>query len=114
MITRVYGSVEGHEVALTRTDDGSWICIVPKTVDGEYAVELYAEDDAGNVSYFANMLFEVRATHVTAMFIYSRYNTINAKQVYSSRVSTTDYEMRMTECSETGGDLFGTDRTLHR
>lgn len=60
MVKRVYGRVEGQDVIFTLNHEtGLWTCVVPPTLDGEYIVDLYAEDEAGNVSYLATILFTV-------------------------------------------------------
>ncbi|RHS65871.1 glycosyl hydrolase [Clostridium sp. AM45-5] len=53
MVTRVWGKVDGHEVIFEKDENGIWVLQVPFDEDGEYAVEVYAEDEAGNVSFLA-------------------------------------------------------------
>lgn len=69
MITRVYGTVDGVEVIFTPSPDNTWTCTVPRTADGEYIVDLYAENDAGNTTYFATVLFTVRGVEVTVTWL---------------------------------------------
>lgn len=60
-VSRVYGTVDGAEVDLELGQDGLWSVPVPLDQDGEYAVEIMAEDEAGNRSYLARMLYTVEA-----------------------------------------------------
>lgn len=55
MVTRLYGSCNGAEIVCTPSDAGRWTATVPAVEDGKYVIELYAEDEAGNVSYFATV-----------------------------------------------------------
>lgn len=56
-VTRVFGTVDSTEVVLEWAERDRWSVPVPFDEDCEYIVELYAEDDAGNVSYLAQALF---------------------------------------------------------
>lgn len=68
MIKRVYGSFNnGPQIDFTPQDNGQWVAIVPETPDGEYVVALWAEDEYGNTSYYATMLFIVKAHEITAV-----------------------------------------------
>lgn len=60
-VNRVFGRVDGADVVLNKTAGDRWSMPVPFDVDGEYVVEIIAEDDAGNQSYMAKMLFVVNA-----------------------------------------------------
>lgn len=64
MVTRVFGTVDGTEVVLERVEGNRWNVPVPLDRDGEYVVEIIAEDDAGNRSYIANMLYTVEAGNI--------------------------------------------------
>lgn len=64
MVTRVYGTSDGVEIIFTPSEDGFWKCAVPVAEDGQYIVDLYAEDEVGNTSYFATVLFTVDAKHL--------------------------------------------------
>ena len=69
-VARVYGTVDGTPVIMQAAQgaDGRtiWSVSVPLDQDGEYAVEVIAEDDAGNTSYLARMLYIVRAGTICA------------------------------------------------
>lgn len=63
-IARVFGRIDGKEVTLTQSKDGTWTVQVPADQDGEYAVEIIAEDEAGNQSFIAKMLYIIRTGSV--------------------------------------------------
>lgn len=58
-VARVFGRVDGTEVVFDRAVGDRWNIPVPLDVDGEYVVEITAEDEAGNQSYMARMLYTV-------------------------------------------------------
>jgi len=76
MVKRVVGTVDGTEVILSRTSGNRWEVPVPLNEDGEYVVEIMAEDDAGNWTYLAKMLFAVNrallCTHVLMFPFYAK------------------------------------------
>ena len=47
-VARVFGLVDGIEVILQKVDEDRWSVPVPFDADGEYVVEVVAEDEAGN------------------------------------------------------------------
>lgn len=58
-VKRVFGTVNGTEVVMDHAYGDVWQVPVPMDKDGEYVVEVIAEDEAGNRSYLAKMLFAV-------------------------------------------------------
>lgn len=62
MVTRVYGFINDVNVVLDfiHTHGDVWqISNIPKNMRGQYYLEIYAEDDAGNVSFITKAVFEV-------------------------------------------------------
>lgn len=59
MVTRVWGKADGAEIVLEKGEDGRWNGLIPWSYDGEYVIELYAEDLAGNIGYYCTMLFAI-------------------------------------------------------
>lgn len=56
MVARVFGRVDGIEVSFKQKGN-FYILEFPKKLDsGNYIVEVYAEDEAGNVSYCSTLL----------------------------------------------------------
>ncbi|MDO4170790.1 MAG: PF13754 domain-containing protein [Lachnospiraceae bacterium] len=58
MVKRVFGSCNGKDIILTENGD-RWNTLVPTDTDGTFVVDLYAEDEAGNIGYFATILYTV-------------------------------------------------------
>ena len=50
MVTRVFGKTGQYDLEFTKTSEGLWTAAVPFVESCEYVIDLYAEDDAGNVS----------------------------------------------------------------
>ena len=63
-VARVFGRVDGTEVEMERTQGDVWSVPVPLDMDGEYVVEVIAEDEAGNQSFLAKMLYTVDAGNI--------------------------------------------------
>lgn len=63
-VSRVFGRIDGVEIVLQRIEGGRWSIPVPFDEDGEYVVEIIAEDEAGNQSYMAKMLYTVDAGNI--------------------------------------------------
>ena len=59
MVTRVWGKADDIEIMLEKGEDGRWTGLIPWSDDGEYVIELYAEDLAGNIGYYCTMLFAI-------------------------------------------------------
>ena len=74
MTARVYGKVNGREIELEydQTRD-RWQVPVPGDQDGEYVIEIYAEDEAGNRDFKCLILFEVSGKQVRCKIIPHRY-----------------------------------------
>lgn len=63
-VSRVFGRVDGVEVILNKVEGDRWGVPVPFDSDGEYVVEIVAEDEAGNQTYLAKMLYTVDAGNI--------------------------------------------------
>ena len=63
-VARVFGRVDGAEVILQQAGGDRWNVPVPLDIDGEYVVEIMAEDEAGNQTYLSKMLYTVDAGNI--------------------------------------------------
>lgn len=63
-VARVFGRVDGVEVVLNKEEGDRWSVPVPLDLDGEYVIEIVAEDEAGNQTYLAKMLYTVDAGNI--------------------------------------------------
>lgn len=69
MVKRVFGRIDGVEVNLTHDNGDQWSVLVPFDKDCQYVVEILAEDDAGNQSYIAKLLYIVDIQTLTAKLL---------------------------------------------
>lgn len=63
-LKRVYGKVDGMEVVLSHQEGDLWQIQIPTDRDGEYVVEIIAEDEAGNKAYITKILYTVKAGNI--------------------------------------------------
>lgn len=80
MIRRIIGTVDGSEIALTADPAGLWKATVPAKPNGEYAAALWAEDEAGNRSYFCTLLLSYDITQLCC-----RVRVLDVGASFSSR-----------------------------
>lgn len=90
-VKRVFGRVGGVEVVLNKTVGDRWNVPVPFDVDGEYVVEIIAEDDAGNQAYMAKMLFVVNTALLCVHVIPVPFYGILQDDIYNTEVLTEKY-----------------------
>lgn len=83
MVRRVYGKANDFDIIFNHIEGDRWETILPGNMYGEYVVELYAEDTAGNVSYFCTMLFIIFG-HTVQCYI--------VPEGFSGKVETRDYK----------------------
>lgn len=63
MVTRIYGMIDGIEVQFQKMEEGLYKVEFPRKLEsGNYIVEVYAEDDAGNKSYCSTMICTIDAS----------------------------------------------------
>ena len=124
MVVRVYGSANGVDIVFTPIGDDRWECAVPKFPSGEYVVDLYAEDEAGNVGYAATVLFVVNAKHIVTKIEWLKIaansnitlfqafgktdtrKTVETTKTYTHRIHMQKFKMEVTRCEKCGGDMF--------
>lgn len=59
MIKKVYGRANNLDITFTYNEQkGLYYATIPRSVNGSYFLDLYAEDIAGNISYMASAIFE--------------------------------------------------------
>lgn len=60
MVVSVFGTVNSSEIIFRKVNDGTvWEATVPSNLKGQYIVELYAKDGAGNTAYFATVIIKI-------------------------------------------------------
>ena len=76
MVKRVYGKANNFDVILERQDlTGEWRTTIPSNLDGEYYVELHAEDEAENASFLCKSLFIVSGHTLSIKILDNRYQS---------------------------------------
>lgn len=103
-VSRVFGRVDGAEVVMEQTQGEIWQVPVPLDQDGEYVVEIIAEDEAGNQSYMAKMLFAVNTALLCAHMIPVPYYASLMEPVLRAQIMPPQY---YTEIIEPVCDLAG-------
>ncbi len=69
MVRRVFGNCGGAAIACSLNPaTGRWETAVPAAPDGTYILELWAEDWAGNVGYFATIEITYDSTQLCFVF----------------------------------------------
>lgn len=100
MVMRVWGSVNGQEIVFVPRENDIWTCQVPPVEDGEYVVDLYAVDEAGNQAYTATILFTVDSKHLIF--------TVKVLKIAKQAVGRMrDFELIVKKCEICGGDMYG-------
>ena len=57
-VTRVWGRADAFEIEFAKQTDGKWcVNIPPDLKDGQYAVELYAQNSYGERAYWTGILY---------------------------------------------------------
>lgn len=92
MVTRVYGKANNAEIIFTHIKGDRWETTVPWTADGEYIVELMADDEAGNTAYVCSVLFVVSGHEFNGYIIPRGYSLTETKNCdYSGLANMQDY-----------------------
>lgn len=73
MVKKVIGKANDFELIFELKEGDCWEAVTPPNIYGEYPVELWAYDTAGNVSYMATMLYIVSEHTLQAYLIPIEY-----------------------------------------
>lgn len=83
MVRRVFGKANGAKIIFEH-QEGDWWCVtVPSNLQGEYIVDVYAEDEAGNVAYKCKMLFAICGHELQAYVLKTGYRAEMKEGGYS-------------------------------
>lgn len=75
-VARVIGKTDSFEVIFSKTDNDKWTVDVPSNVIGEYIMDLYAYDDAGNLGFMATAMFTVDTTNLCFHIEIFKYHAV--------------------------------------
>lgn len=107
MVVKVIGKADKFELVFEKTGENRWETIVPPDTWGEYVLEIYAHDDAGNVSYITKMLYLVSKHTMQAILIpfgyaaslsmdqYTEYYTYLKSGEYTAILQSDSYQSYM-------------------
>lgn len=107
MVTRVWGHVEGVEVIFTHLEGDVWTCNVPKELDGEYVIDVYAEDEYGNIGYAATILFTIDSKHLTFNIKFLKFCGTSSVDKFCTISKVKGFTMNLIRCEVCGGDMYG-------
>lgn len=96
MVKRVFGRANGTEISFERKGGDRWEAIVPSNLEGEYIVELYAENDAGNITYFCKSLFVVSGHELHAYVVPQGFSVDAGMADYRGFPTILEYLGKMT------------------
>lgn len=103
-IRRVYGTADGTDLLFSYDiETGRWEAPVPRDADGRYIVALWAEDFAGNTSYYATVLFTVDIKCMCVRVEWLDFGAQAAKTPVCGRSWMTQYDARVIRCEKCGG-----------
>lgn len=64
MVKRVFGKIDGMEVEYYHQKGDWWNIPVPLNKDGQYIMEVIAEDEAGNQCFITRLLYTVKNENI--------------------------------------------------
>ena len=87
MVRAVYGTCNGSDIILKRTGADTWSVPVPAD-ESKYIIEIFAEDEAGNISYIAKYIYYWDGSSFQAIFrVYEWQSEVLADSYIASLVS---------------------------
>ena len=95
MITKVYGTVDGADVIFDHMGGNRWQVAVPFDRDGMYIVELFAENERGNRSFYATALFIITATGTCTVLKMFPYRARLIPIQWSTKLTCRIYKLRL-------------------
>lgn len=90
MVTRVYGKADGADIIFS-WKEGKWKTTIPFNDSGECAVEIYAEDEAGNVGYMCKILFVVTGHALECYLIPREIRAETSTKEYGVQININEF-----------------------
>ena len=97
MVVKLTGVIEGNPVIFERKSGDVWECTIPETLNGAFAVELTAIDEAGNVAHVAKYIVTI---DMDALYVHIERCMYNAELLlsdYKCVWETNDYYVTLEE-----------------
>ena len=89
MVTRVYGNAGLYYVEFNRISKGSWEATIPFPDSCELVIDLYAEDEAGNPSFYTAYKVLFDSGKLTYRLIPSPYRAVLLPQNITAKLIPT-------------------------
>ena len=99
---QVYGESNGQSILFSRTEGDRWETTVPFVDDGEYVVELYAEDTAGNTAYLCSMLWAISGHELVSYLVPRGFDGTAANLQTGMLVDLQEFMAEVLSCEYTG------------
>lgn len=100
-VKRVYGTADGTDILFIYDEEsGRWETTVPRDKDGRYVVSLWAEDFAGNKSYYATILFTVDTKSMCIKVEWVTFNAQAKKDKYHAQTKYMEYTAHVIQCEK--------------
>lgn len=64
MVAKIFGKINGQDLNFEHDKGDFWKLEIPFLNDGEYIIEIFAQDEAGNISYITKALYTIKAGDV--------------------------------------------------
>lgn len=106
MVTALWGKCNGTDIVFNRIEEGRWSIAVPASPTRRYVIELWAEDLAGNVGYYAtieafydssSLDMRFRVVDIGPMFhkldVRSVFRTIEVDPKFVTETAEIDFEV---------------------
>lgn len=97
MITKVSGRANGAEITFEWRGGDMWEATVPSNLEGEYVVELYAENDAGGLAYMCTALFAITGHELQGHIVPRGYTIEAGMQDYTGYPSISEFFAALTK-----------------
>ncbi|WP_195395312.1 PF13754 domain-containing protein [Holdemania sp. 1001302B_160321_E10] len=89
MVTRVYGNAGLYFVEFKQDSRGLWTATIPFPDSYELVIDLYAEDDAGNPSFYTAYKILFDSSKLTYRLIPSPYRAVLLSQNITAKLMPT-------------------------
>lgn len=99
MVVKVIGRTSDLEIVFTHIEGDNWKSEVPRNTLGQYYLDLYAIDEAGNEAFMSKALFEVDPFSLCCnITLFESDNDVNIKKSNYEFIYVNDgYEFKCKE-----------------
>lgn len=102
MVAKLEGKMNGSAITFVRVDGDGWEATVPPSLNGAYALELTAYDDAGNVTSCAKYIVIIDWGALTIRLEKNSYYAEIVDCEYRRRFYLSDYFVEVIKCKYGG------------